>query len=153
MRVYHMHMHNLHLLWIWGRTPTQHVYCEQARFARPWFIPWAFSHTYARQRARTFPHARQSRWIIKGWLTYTCGAWQRWMWLAAGATSELASAHVSVFYLRSRLLHSFCSVVFSGSGHLHGEGRGPVLHLSLLPADPAQRLCPRPGHLFQHRVH
>lgn len=42
---------------------------------------------------------------------------------------------------------------FPGSRHLHCEDRGPVLHLSLLSADPAQRLRPRPGHLFQHRVH
>lgn len=40
-----------------------------------------------------------------------------------------------------------------GSGHLHGEAGGPVLHLGLLPADPAQRLRPRPGDLLQHRVH
>lgn len=43
--------------------------------------------------------------------------------------------------------------VFSGGGHLHGEGRGPDLHLALLPAGEEERLHPCSGHLFQHRVH
>lgn len=42
---------------------------------------------------------------------------------------------------------------FLGGGHLHCEARRPVLYLSLLSADPAQRLRPRFSHLFQHRVH
>lgn len=45
------------------------------------------------------------------------------------------------------------SLLSPGSGHLHGEAGGPVLHLGLLPADPAQRLRPRPGDLLQHWVH
>lgn len=68
--------------------------------------------THTRKHTRTFPHARQSRWIIKGWLTYTCGARQYWMWRAAGGTSELASVHVSAFYLCSLWFHSFAWLFF-----------------------------------------
>lgn len=38
----------------------------------------------------------------------------------------------------------------AGGGYLHGEERGPVLHLDLLPADPEERLHPRAGHLLPH---
>lgn len=67
--------------------------------------------THTRKHARTFPHARPSRWIIKGWLTYTCGARQHWMWRAAVGTSEFSSVHNSVFCLCSLLFHWFCLVV------------------------------------------
>lgn len=41
----------------------------------------------------------------------------------------------------------------AGGGYLHGEERGPVLHIELLPADPEERLHPRAGHLLPHWVH
>lgn len=47
---------------------------------------------------------------------------------------------------------NICSV-FLGGGHLHSEGRGPDLHLTVLPASEEERLHPRSGHLLQHRVH
>lgn len=41
----------------------------------------------------------------------------------------------------------------AGGGHLHSEDRGPHVYLSVLPADPEERLRPCTGHLLQHRVH
>lgn len=51
------------------------------------------------------------------------------------------------------VIWSQCGCLFLGGGHLHSEGRGPDLHLAVLPAGEEERLHPRSGHLLQHRVH
>lgn len=48
---------------------------------------------------------------------------------------------------------SLTLVVFAGGGHLHSEGGGPDLHLTVLPAGEEERLHPCFGHVLQHRVY
>lgn len=69
-------------------------------------------------------------------LAQTCTAW----WQVCGDRKKTYLLYVYSFF-------------FLGGGHLHCEARRPVLYLSLLSTDPAQRLRPRISHLFQHRVH
>lgn len=121
----HTYARSLPLLQTRGRTPTQHVYCEQASFASR-DSTCGFSHKH------TFTHAHRSWWIITDWhICVRHFAIQMWHFV-----------NWKIFF-----------TPLPGSGYLHCEDGGPLLYLSLLSADPAQWLRSRSGHLFQHRVH
>lgn len=66
-----------------------------------------------------------------------------------GIRGEHGELHMirGLWCLISERVHVFTP---AGGGHLHSEGRGPLIHLSVLPADPEERLHPRTGHLLPH---
>jgi len=129
----HTHIHKISLhRRSQGTTPTQHVYCEQASFASR-DSTCGLSHTYTHTCTIIVMNNEEAL----AYCMYAMNVWGRWWW-------EVACACICdsvLFFLNP------------GGGYLHCEARGPVLHLSLLSADTAQWLCPRFGHLFQHRVH
>lgn len=102
----------------------------------------------------------------------TCHVSRKWqlknLWLTWWTLSSWSVAPVSSRWVEKELVRDFDTfwlllcflklnilvmTVSLGGGHLHSKGRGPDLHLTVLPAGEEERLHPCSGDLLQHRVY